>query len=149
MLTEIEYNTIWSTLNDKHKLFINTYIANDKYANKAYAIAYNKDKMDNTVESAASRLLSNVKIKSCIDYKMHKINTKLEITAEYLQQKLKDIIDSVKEKTHNRISAMSLMAKMKDYIIEKREITVKERKSSADELLNEYDKIIKREEITN
>jgi phage terminase small subunit len=142
MINKTEYETIWNNLNNRHKQFIEEYLANGKNASESYRVVYNKTNSKEHQEQCkanGSRLIANDNIKSVIEYKMHKIHEKLEITAEWIQKNLKDIIDGDNKNT-DRINALKLLAQMKQFIVEKKEIKIEDKDNSED-LIKDYDNI--------
>jgi phage terminase small subunit len=81
-------------LSPKHKAFCDEYLANGLNATKSYKSVYKTN--DKVSEAAASRLLSNVKVKEYIQQEMNKTSEKLEITREFLIKEYLELIESAK-----------------------------------------------------
>ena len=81
-------------LSVKHKAFCNEYLSNGMNATQAYKSVYKTN--DKVSEAAASRLLSNVKVKEYIQQEQNKTSQKLEITREFLIKEYLELIESAK-----------------------------------------------------
>jgi phage terminase small subunit len=81
-------------LSAKHQSFCDEYLANGMNATQAYKSVYKTN--DKVSEAAASRLLSNVKVKEYIQQEQNKTSEKLEITREFLIKEYLELIESAK-----------------------------------------------------
>jgi phage terminase small subunit len=81
-------------LSAKHKAFCDQYLSNGLNATQAYKSVYKTN--DKVSEAAASRLLSNVKVKEYIQQEQNKTSEKLEITREFLIKEYLELIESAK-----------------------------------------------------
>jgi phage terminase small subunit len=81
-------------LSPKHKAFCDQYLSNGLNATQAYKSVYKTN--DKVSEAAASRLLSNVKVKEYIQQEQNKTSQKLEITREFLIKEYLELIESAK-----------------------------------------------------
>ena len=81
-------------LSAKHKAFCDQYLSNGLNATQAYKSVYKTN--DKVSEAAASRLLSNVKVKEYIQQEQNKTSEKLEITREFLIKEYLELIQSAK-----------------------------------------------------
>jgi phage terminase small subunit len=82
------------SLSAKHKAFCDQYLSNGLNATQAYKSVYKTN--DKVSEAAASRLLSNVKVKEYIQQEQNKTSEKLEITREFLIKEYLELIESAK-----------------------------------------------------
>lgn len=82
------------SLSAKHKAFCDEYLSNSMNATQAYKSVYKTN--DKVSEAAASRLLSNVKVKEYIQQEQNKTSEKLEITREFLIKEYLELINSAK-----------------------------------------------------
>ena len=82
------------SLSAKHKAFCDQYLSNGLNATQAYKSVYKTN--DKVSEAAASRLLSNVKVKEYIQQEQNKTSEKLEITREFLIKEYLELIQSAK-----------------------------------------------------
>jgi phage terminase small subunit len=99
-------------LTKKQQKFCNEYLK-DFNGTRAYRIAYDTCKSDETAKAGASRLLTYDNIKAYINKRREQQNEKAIITQEMILEELKKIIRSDKQEecTSNRLKAMELAGK--------------------------------------
>lgn len=83
-------------LNERHKAFCDEYLVNGQNATKAYLAVYKSVKSERTAEAAASRLLSNVKVKDYIATQLQKTAKKYDIDREFILKEYMELLDSCK-----------------------------------------------------
>jgi phage terminase small subunit len=100
-------------MNEKHKEFVNVYLANGKNGTQAYLAVYKSVKKEDTAAVNASKLLRNTKVQEYLQAEQDKSAAKLEITRESLLEDLKRI-QSNTESTNPQaaLKAVDLMIKM-------------------------------------
>ena len=113
------------TLTDKQQIFADEYLK-DMNATRAYKIAYPNVKKDSSAKSAASRLLTNVNLKTYIDEQLEEMHNKRTADAqevlEYLTKVMrgeetetvataKGLYDKVELSAKDRIKAAELLGK--------------------------------------
>ena len=84
-------------LSDRHKAFADEYLANGLNGTQAYLSVYKSVKKEKTAEAAASRLLSNVKVKAYIAEKQKENQKKVDINQEWVLREYMELITSAKE----------------------------------------------------
>jgi phage terminase small subunit len=82
--------------NKRHKQFAEEYLSNGMNATQAYLSVYKSVKNERTAEAAASRLLSNVKVKEYLYEKQKELSKKSEIDREFILEEYKQLLDSCK-----------------------------------------------------
>lgn len=112
-------------LTDKQQIFADEYLK-DMNATRAYKVAYPNVKKDSSAKSAASRLLTNVNLKTYIDEQLEEMHNKRTADAqevlEYLTKVMrgeetetvataKGLYDNVELSAKDRIKAAELLGK--------------------------------------
>lgn len=75
-------------ISERHKMFVEEYLSNGLNGTQAYLTVYKNVKNVKTAEAAASRLLSNDKVKALLEERQAKTIKKLEITREDILRRL-------------------------------------------------------------
>ena len=101
-------------LNDKQLLFVNTYLDNGKKnASGAYRVAYGNDAPESHINSSASRLLRQDKIRAYLVKdgmdKLAVTERKEDITRSFLVQQYLDVIALAKKDNKNLSTAKSAL----------------------------------------
>lgn len=78
-------------MTEKQKRFCDEYLI-DCNATRAYKAVYKNVKSDETAKSAASRLLTNVNVKKCIDDRMEEIHNKKTADAQEVIEYLTSVM---------------------------------------------------------
>lgn len=78
-------------MTDNQKKFADEYLI-DCNARRAYSVAYPGVKKQNVIDAAASRLLSNVKVKTYIDEQLEKISSAKIATATEVMEYLTSVL---------------------------------------------------------
>lgn len=95
------------TLTIKQQLFVDEYLRDLNATQAAIRAGYS----EKTAYSQGQRMLKNVETEKAIQGAMNKRSEKLQISAEYVLNKLKDITDSDEEKTADRLKGLELLGK--------------------------------------
>ena len=83
-------------LNNRHKAFCDEYLANGLNGTQAYLSIYKSVKKEKTAEAAASRLLSNVKVKAYIAEKQKENQKKIDIDQKFILDEYMQLLESCK-----------------------------------------------------
>ena len=83
-------------MTEKQKRFADEYLI-DCNARRAYSVAYPSVKKQNVIDAAASRLLSNVKVKTYIDEQLEKISSKKIASASEVMEYLTSVLRGTSE----------------------------------------------------
>ncbi len=94
-------------LTAKQEAFIKEYLIDLNSTQAAIRAGYSK----NTAAEIGFENLRKPHIKEAVEKALNKRSEKLQITAEYVLQKLKDITDSEEEKTADRLKGLELLGK--------------------------------------
>lgn len=94
-------------LTAKQEAFIKEYLVDLNATQAAIRAGYS----EKTAYSQGQRLLKNVETEKAIQSAMNKRSQKLQISAEYVLNKLKDITDSDEEKTTDRLKGLELLGR--------------------------------------
>lgn len=86
-------------LNDKHELFIQTWLANGRNGTRAYLAAY-PDSTESGAAICASRLLKDPLVKARINELVKARYEELNITAEHIAQELAEMAFAAKGDEH-------------------------------------------------
>jgi len=102
-------------LNNKHNLFIETYLTNGYNATDAYLVAYPKVGYD-TANANSARLLANDSIKSVVEQKKKELANICNVTKAEIANVMRDIMNDTGAKNNDRISAGNTLNKMFGYL---------------------------------
>lgn len=83
-------------MTDNQRKFADEYLI-DCNARRAYSVAYPSVKKQNVIDAAASRLLSNVKVKTYIDEQLEKISSKKIASASEVMEYLTSVLRGTSE----------------------------------------------------
>jgi phage terminase small subunit len=94
-------------LTAKQQAFIKEYLIDLNSTQAAIRAGYS----ENTAKEIGYENLTKPHIKEAIDKAINKRSEKLQITAEYVLNKLKDITDNDEEKTADRLKGLELLGR--------------------------------------
>jgi phage terminase small subunit len=94
-------------LTAKQQAFIKEYLIDLNSTQAAIRAGYS----ENTAKEIGYENLTKPHIKEAIDKAINKRSEKLQITAEYVLNKLKDITDNNEEKTADRLKGLELLGR--------------------------------------
>lgn len=106
-------------LTDKQKLFVKEYLIDLNATQAAIRAGYSED----TAAEQASRLLTKVKIKEEVQKGMDKRASKTEITAEYVLNGIKTLIEN-SEQENSKLKGYELLGKHLKLFVDKVETNI-------------------------
>ncbi|WP_315114525.1 terminase small subunit [uncultured Clostridium sp.] len=123
MASRVIKDEINSKLNDKQRLFCIEYLK-DLNGLQAYKRAYGEELDDNTCKVNASKLLTNANVKKYINDLLDEYRDNIDVTVGEIVANIKTMAFDKDARYSDRIKASELLAKYKQMLIEKKEITV-------------------------
>ncbi|MCQ2743505.1 MAG: terminase small subunit [bacterium] len=118
-------------MTEKQKRFCDEYLI-DLNATRAYKVAYPNVKKDETAKASASRMLTNVNVKSYIDKKLKEISDKKTATAKEVIEYLTSIMRGEVKEDCLRMDGDGVQ------VIDKIETPIRERTKAAELLGKRY-----------